>query len=191
MSEFHTASPGGDGRSQSMVAQAQEKVQETAQQASSTAGRYVREQVETRAVQAGAELQAIAHALQRSGHSLHADGNDVSARAVETVTERVHGVATYLGGTSGDRMLHDVESFGRRRPWAMIGAGVALGFAASRFLKASSRNRYETARRPGGYPAYGVGAPAAAPLAPPPAVPPPAVPTPAAQTIGGAPVTGR
>ena len=40
-------------------------------------------------------------------------------------------------------MLHDLETFGRRRPWSMVAAGVAVGFAASRFLKASSRNRYE------------------------------------------------
>ena len=43
-------------------------------------------------------------------------------------------------------------SFGRRQPWAVIAGGLALGFAASRFLKASSSRRYES-----GYQSYGGG----------------------------------
>ena len=43
----------------------------------------------------------------------------------------------------------DAEDFGRRQPWALAAASVAAGFAASRFLKASSRQRYQ-ARAGGG-----------------------------------------
>lgn len=54
-------------------------------------------------------------------------------------------------------MLRDVEDFGRRQPLAVAAVGLALGFAASRFLKASSRSRYahgarsdwQSPRRPG------------------------------------------
>jgi len=40
-------------------------------------------------------------------------------------------------------MLHDVEDFGRQRPWAVLAGGLALGVVAARFLKASSRTRYQ------------------------------------------------
>lgn len=182
MSEYQM---GSDGGSQSAVAQAQEKVQEKAQQATGTAMRAVREQVETRAGQASTELQSVAGAMRRSGHSLRADGNESSAKTVDAVTDRMEGLAHYLGGTSGDRMLADVESFGRRQPWAMIGAGLTLGFLASRFLKASSTERYES----------GVPGRALAPHAPavlPPAPPAPRTPSTATppQTVGSPQVSG-
>ncbi|HEU4657504.1 MAG TPA: hypothetical protein VFR97_08265, partial [Capillimicrobium sp.] len=44
----------------------------------------------------------------------------------------------------GDRILSDVERVARDNPWAVIAGGVVLGFAASRFLKASSRKRFES-----------------------------------------------
>jgi hypothetical protein len=54
-----------------------------------------------------------------------------------------------------------VEDFGRRQPWAVIAGGLALGFAASRFLKASSSRRYESSsnlpsRRGTAYPTGGL-----------------------------------
>jgi len=35
-----------------------------------------------------------------------------------------------------------VEDFGRRQPLAVVAIGLVAGFAASRFLKASSSSRY-------------------------------------------------
>ena len=52
-------------------------------------------------------------------------------------------VSRYLTDSDADRILGDVEDFGRRQPWAVIGGGVVLGLLASRFLKASSTRRYE------------------------------------------------
>jgi hypothetical protein len=139
MSTYQTA----DGGSDSLAAQTQEKVQQTAQQASSTASRYIRDQTETRGRQAAQELQNVADALRRSSHALHADGNTAAARSIEQVTDRIQSLGGYLGGTQGDQMLRDIEAFGRRKPWGMIGLGLGLGVAASRFLKASSSRRYD------------------------------------------------
>lgn len=125
----------------SVAAQAQEKAQQTVQQATQSAAKYVRDQTETRGRQMADELQGIADALQRSRHALHADGNTTGARAVEAVIERMEGLSRYLGGSGGDKMLRDLEAFGRRKPWGMIGLGLGLGLAASRFLKASSSRR--------------------------------------------------
>jgi hypothetical protein len=51
-------------------------------------------------------------------------------------------VGGYLRGKDPDQLLHDVEDLGRRKPWAAGGTGLVLGLAASRFMKASSRQRY-------------------------------------------------
>jgi hypothetical protein len=53
-------------------------------------------------------------------------------------------VAGYLRTSDGDRLLRDVEDFGRRNPWAIIAGGVFLGFAASRFVRSSSALRYNS-----------------------------------------------
>jgi ElaB/YqjD/DUF883 family membrane-anchored ribosome-binding protein len=144
MSEYQVGD--GAGGEPSLTEQAQEKVQQTARQASNKTAEYVRTQTEARASQAGEELRAVADALRRSGHALHADGKEMSGSAVDTVTQRMEQLSRYLGGTSGDQMLRDLESFGRGRPWGMIGLGLGVGIAASRFLKASSRSRYEATR---------------------------------------------
>jgi hypothetical protein len=151
MSTYETNTAGAGG--ESLAAQTQEKVQQTAQQATSVATRYIREQTETRGQQVAQELQNVAGALRRSSHALHADGNTAAARSIEQVTDRLQAVGGYLGSTQGDRMLRDLEAFGRRRPWGMIGLGLGLGVAASRFLKASSSRRYDET----------IGSPSAAP----------------------------
>jgi len=41
-----------------------------------------------------------------------------------------------------DQLMDDLETFARRQPWVIAGAGVLLGFAASRTLKAARSKRY-------------------------------------------------
>jgi hypothetical protein len=107
----------------------------------------------------------------------------------------VQSLGSYLERSDGDTILRDVEDFGRRQPWAVIAGGVVLGFAASRFLKASSSRRYEQPRtttsgltngapttRTGLYPGDAVGttAPPTPPIGAPPTPPigaPPTSPT--------------
>lgn len=57
----------------------------------------------------------------------------------------------YLTEADADRMLRDAEDFGRRQPMAVLGIGLAVGFVASRFLKASSQRRYQGRSEPVGY----------------------------------------
>jgi hypothetical protein len=60
------------------------------------------------------------------------------------VANQADRLGDYLKGASGDRLLRDAEDFARRQPMLVAAAGLALGFAASRFLKASSSRRYES-----------------------------------------------
>ena len=117
---------------------AQEKMQETAE----TARSRLREQVDQRSTQAGGQVRSTAQALRSTSERLREDGQDGPARAAERAADQAEKVGGWLEQSDADRILHDVEDFGRRQPLAVAAIGLAAGFAASRFLKASSRSRY-------------------------------------------------
>jgi hypothetical protein len=148
---------------------AQEKVKEGA----ATLQSRVREQVDQRSIQAGEQMASGAQALRSTSERLHEEGQDGAARAAERAADQAERVGGYLKESDADRILHDVEDFGRRQPLAVAAIGIAAGFAASRVLKASSRSRY--ASRPAQRPALGEGLGGDAPGTAPPAA---AVPSP-------------
>jgi hypothetical protein len=83
---------------------------------------------------------------------LRSQGKEAPANLAEQVASQADRVGDYLKEANGDRILRDVEDFARRQPMLVAAAGLALGFAASRFLKASSSRRYQS-----GYQSYGDG----------------------------------
>jgi hypothetical protein len=135
--------------------QAREKAQEVGSQARDR----VREQVDQRSTQAGEQASSTAQALRQASDRLREEGNEPVAKGMERVADRVESAGGWLRDSDGDAILRDVEDFGRRNPLAVVAGGLALGFAASRLLKASSRRRYE---------ASGNAAPRRAPQPPPP-----------------------
>jgi ElaB/YqjD/DUF883 family membrane-anchored ribosome-binding protein len=156
---------------QEKAQEAQEKLKGGAQQAQAR----MREQVDQRSTQAGGQVSATAQALRTTSQQLRDQGQDGPAQAAEKVAHHAERVGGYLSESSADRILSDLEDFGRRQPWAVIGLGVAAGFVASRFLKASSRERYH-GRATGSMPATSVPAVPATGGPPMPATfPPPAV----------------
>jgi len=123
---------------------AQEKVKEGAQQVQSR----MRDQVDRRSTQAGEQVSATADALRATSRQLRDQGQDGPAQAAEKAAHHAERVGGYLSESSADRILGDLEDFGRRQPLAVVGLGLAAGLLASRFLKASSRERYQN--RPAG-----------------------------------------
>jgi hypothetical protein len=119
---------------------AQEKLKGGAQQAQAR----LRDQVDQRSTQAGEQVSASADALRTTSRQLREQGQDGPAQAAEKVAHHAERLGGYLSESNADRILGDLEDFGRRQPMAVIALGVAVGFAASRFLKASSRERYES-----------------------------------------------
>jgi hypothetical protein len=105
----------------------------------------VREQVDQRSTQAGGQVRSTAQALRSTSERLREDGQDGPARAAERAADQAEKVGGWLEQSDADRILRDVEDFGRRQPMAVAAIGLAVGFAASRFLKASSRTRYTQA----------------------------------------------
>jgi hypothetical protein len=126
----------------STTEQAKEKAQETAQQAK----RGVRDQVDQRSTEAGERVGTVAQDIRSVAGELRNQGKHQPAKYAEQAAERAESLGGYLQRADGDTILRDVEDFGRRQPWAVIAGGVALGFAASRFLKASSTRRADTPR---------------------------------------------
>jgi hypothetical protein len=126
-------------KAQEVAGQAKEKAQEAAGQAK---GR-VREQVDQRSTDAGKQVSTTAGDLRSVSEELRKQGKDTPAKLAEQAADRTEQVGSYLTESDADRILGDVEDFARKQPWAVVAGGLALGFAASRLLKASSTQRYQ------------------------------------------------
>jgi len=130
----------------STTEQAKEKAKQQAQQATGQAKGALRSQVDQRSTEAGERVGGFASDVRTVGDQLRQQGKDQPAKLADQAADRAERLGDYLKGSDADRILQDVEDFGRRQPWAVIGGGVALGLMASRFLKASSSRRYEQRR---------------------------------------------
>jgi hypothetical protein len=139
-----TGSTGSTASSGSTAEQAKEKAKEQAQQAAGQARGVVRNQVDQRSTQAGERVTTVASDVRTIGEQLREQGKDQPAKLAEQAADRTERIGNYLRDSDADRILSDVEDFGRRQPWAVMAGGVALGLVASRFLKASSSRRYES-----------------------------------------------
>jgi hypothetical protein len=133
---------GVQGQVQDAAEQAKEKAQDAAGQAKQQAGTKLREQVDQRSTEAGEQVAGTAGDLRSMGEQLRSQGKDTPARLAEQAADRTERLGGYLRDSDPDTILGDVEDFARRQPWAVVAGGIALGFAASRFLKASSSDRY-------------------------------------------------
>jgi hypothetical protein len=148
-SSFATAAERGQNEEndlQGATEKAMGQAQEKAQQASEQARDRVREQLDGRSTQAGEQVSSTASDIRSVAHELRAQGKDQPAKLAEQAADRAERIGSYLKDSDADRMLHDLEEFGRSRPWAMAVGGVLAGVAASRFLKASSGERYRSSQ---------------------------------------------
>jgi hypothetical protein len=117
--------------------------QEKAQGALGQARGRLRDQVDQRSTQAGGQVHSAAQDVRNVAEQLRGQGKDTPARVAEQVADRAESLGSYLREADGERLLRDVEDFARRQPWLVAAGSLVLGFAASRFLKASSSRRYQ------------------------------------------------
>ncbi|HSO52573.1 MAG TPA: hypothetical protein VL330_07425, partial [Actinomycetes bacterium] len=115
----------------------------------------ISDQVDQRSTEAGERIAGTASDVRSIAEELRSQGKDAPATLAEQVAGQADRVGDYLKGASGDRNLRDVEDFARRQPMLVAAAGLALGFAASRFLKASSSRRYDPSYQSSGDGGYG------------------------------------
>jgi hypothetical protein len=145
----------GGSTTEQVKEQVREQAQVAQERARGAAGQTrsrLRDQVDQRSTRAGERLAGTAADVHSVAEELRRQDKDTPARLAEQAAGQTDRVADYLKGASGERILRDVEDFARRRPWAVAAGGLALGFTASRFLKASSSRRYQAAQT--SYPTY-------------------------------------
>jgi ribosomal protein S15P/S13E len=141
-----TAEPQGQPSSEQVKETVRDKSEEVAQQAQQLGGQVqnrIKEEVDTRSTQAADQLAAFSEGIRKMQQHLQSEGRQNAGNVTAQVAQQTDRLARYLRNSDPDRMLRDVEGFARRQPWLLAAGGVALGFAASRFLKASSSKRYE------------------------------------------------
>lgn len=136
------------------VGEAQEKAQEVAgeaqekaREAAAKAQEGLRQQIDQRSNEAGERVSSTAGDLRSVGDELRKQGKETPAKLADRAAEQTDKVGSYLKDNGSDQILRDVEDFGRQRPWAVLAGGLVLGVAAARFLKASSRTRYQERTR--------------------------------------------
>lgn len=139
-----TATADSQAKAQEVAGQAQEKAQAAAGQAQAK----LREQLDQRSSQAAGQINEQASDLRSVGQALREQGKDGPATAADRLAKYAEQVGSYLRDKDSEALLRDAEDLGRRQPAALAAGGLLMGFAASRFLKASSSQRYSS-RRPG------------------------------------------
>src|SRR4051812_47080629 len=126
--------------------QAQEKAQQAqgkAQEVASKASDQARTQIDQRSTEMGHRVTTTADDIRTVGQQLREQGKDQPAKLADQAAQHVERVGGWLRDSDSDRLLSDVEDFGRRQPWAFALGGLAIGIAGSRFLKASSTQGYQ------------------------------------------------
>lgn len=118
-------------------------VREVAQNAMNQGKSFLGKQVDDRTHQIGAQIGSVAQELRTVGGQLR-DGGPVSIAAgyVDQAADMIDNLGRYLQDADSERLMGDLENIARTNPWGMAAGAMLIGFAASRFLKASSARRY-------------------------------------------------
>jgi hypothetical protein len=131
------------GEAGARVEDAARQVSEQVRQARVSVRSRLRGEVDARSTAAGEQVGLVSQAMRDMSGRLRSQGNDLPARLADEVADRAERLGGYLRESDGQRILGDVEDFGRRQPWVIAAVGIVLGTAAARFLKASSQRRYQ------------------------------------------------
>ena len=135
----------GDSTTEQVKDQVRDKTQLAQDKARGAMGQVrgrLSDQVDQRSTQAGDQVHSTAQDVRSVAEQLRNQGKETPARVAEQVADRAESFGSYLREADGEQLLRDMEDFARRQPWLVAAGGLALGFAASRFLKASSSRRY-------------------------------------------------
>jgi len=140
----HAEGRGGSPEVQEKAQEVAGKARGKAEEATGKAEDKLREQLDQRSSQAGERVSGTAADLRSVGEELRKQGKETPARLADRAAERSEQLSSYLTESDADGMLADLEDFGRRQPLAVLAGGLVVGIAAARFLKASSRDRYQS-----------------------------------------------
>jgi hypothetical protein len=112
-----------------VVERGKEKLAEVADRTKS----FAAEQKDLLADQVGGVVDAI----KRTADDLESS-NGASAGYARAIADNAQKLGSMIRDKDVDQLMHMAQDFGRRQPVAFMGAAALLGFAASRFLRASA-----------------------------------------------------
>lgn len=98
----------------------------------------VKQEAESRKSQAAQLAGSASSALDTAARDLrdNPDAPDWMASALQQAARSVEGLASHVEGRSIDQIGQEVAGFARRNPGMFLAAAAAVGFAASRVLRA-------------------------------------------------------
>lgn len=188
-----TVGDGETSQAKEKANQATDQAREKAQEGAARAREGVRGQLDQRSTQAGRQVTTQSEDIRTVAQQLREQGKEGPAKLAEQAADRTQRVGSWLEESDADQIMHEVEDFARRNPWAVALGGLALGFAASRVLRASSADRYQSGGTPvrptparTGLPRPGTTPAGTAPAGTTPAYEPPVATTPTAEAGLGA-----
>ena len=76
----------------------------------------------------------LADAFDGASNTLHERGRDTAARVARRAAEELDALGGRVEGQNVSDLLHNVESFARRRPGLFLGGAFLLSFALVRYL---------------------------------------------------------
>ncbi|MFN2490931.1 MAG: hypothetical protein ABR529_14595 [Actinomycetota bacterium] len=140
-----------DDRAGQSVQEATGQARERAQEVAGEARGRIQEQVDQRTTKAADQVGSMVENLRSVAEELRKQDKGGPASFADQAATKVERFGSYLRDSDSQRMLDDVEDFARRQPWAVVAGGIAVGFLASRLLKASSGERYQSRTASGDY----------------------------------------
>jgi hypothetical protein len=108
-----------------------------------SAAKQQAESVYRDASSAAAETSA---AIDEAAAALEGSGHETLSQAAAALSERLRSFSGYLEDRKLEELIGDARQLAQRNPGLFIGGGVALGFALSRFLKASAADATRAGR---------------------------------------------
>jgi hypothetical protein len=98
-----------------------------------------KQKIENTKRSAADQIDQVAQALTRAGEELNQSQPTIANYASQFASS-VSNFATRLREGNMDELISDTRELARRNPGLFLAGGVALGFALSRFLKASAEH---------------------------------------------------
>jgi hypothetical protein len=89
---------------------------------------------------ASAAADDASNAIDDAASALGNSGHETLSQAAAALSDRLRGLSRYVEDRKLDDLLGDARQLAQRNPGLFIAGGVALGFALSRFLKASGEH---------------------------------------------------
>jgi len=175
------------GQMKDAAGQATEQAKQGVGQATDKARSTMQQQVDSRSTEYGEQVGSTAQDIRGVAEHLRSQQKERPAELAERAADQVERAGGYLRDSDADKFLRDLEDFGRRQPWAVMAGGLALGFIASRFLKASSSRRYQQSTRRSTPQQFGDGSESPRPEPLPPSAGGAVTPDPPATPVGGGP----